>query len=59
MALSIAYQCLWECSLLLNEYLKTGYEGRLAALTERYMKEHKQRAVESAGGASGSVGSDT
>jgi hypothetical protein len=41
-ALSIAFQCLWESSMVMTEYLKTGYDDKLMDLTERYLTEHGQ-----------------
>ena len=42
-ALSVAFECLWECSIVLAEHLGTGYDDRLMDLADVYTREHKQR----------------
>lgn len=45
-ALSIAFQCLLECSVLLSEYLKTEYDERFMDLASRYLREQEQVRTE-------------
>lgn len=46
--LSISFQCLMECSLVLTDYLKTDYEDSLMDLVGQYLNEHEQIEIRAA-----------
>ena len=40
-ALDIAFRCLYQSALLLNEYLGLGFQDRLRAMADRYMADNE------------------